>query len=155
MARSIVAALAVWLLLVPGASFAVDSAKPPQWSELNQEQKQILSPVSGNWDNMSARKRFKLLGVAKQYRKMTPIEQQRVQAQLKDWDRLTFEERERARQRYREFKQLPPEKRQELKQKWKQKAAQQSVAGPQPANPSVPAGAAMISPALPPPAPAQ
>ena len=80
MARSIVAALAFWLLLVPGASFAVDSAKPPRWSELNPEQKQILSPVANNWDDMSARKRFKLLGVAKHYLKMTPLEQQRVGA---------------------------------------------------------------------------
>ncbi len=96
---------------------------------------------------MSARKRIKLLGVAKHYLKMTPIEQQRVQAQLKDWDRLTFEEREKARQRYREFKQLPPEKRQELKQKWKQKAAEQKpVPVLQSANPS---GTANPSPAPP------
>lgn len=135
MARSIVAALVLWLFLVPGTSFAADPAKPPRWSELNPEQKQILSPVSNNWDDMSARKRFKLLGVAKHYRKMTPLEQQRVQAQLKDWDRLTYEEREKARQRYRQFKQLPPEKRQELKQKWRQKTEQKSATGLQSGDP--------------------
>lgn len=130
MARSILAALTVWLFLVSGPVLAADSSKPPRWSELNPEQKQILSPVAGNWDSMSARKRIKLLGVARHYQKMTPLEQQRVQAQLKDWDRLTFEERERARQRYREFKQLPPEKRQELKQKWRQKEARKSAQNP-------------------------
>ncbi len=104
---------------------------------------------------MSARKRFKLLGVAKHYRKMTPLEQQRVQVQLKDWDRLTYEEREKARQRYQQFKQLPPEKRQELKQKWKQKTEQKPVAGVQPANPAIPAGAAASSSVFPPVNPAQ
>ncbi|MDO8892673.1 MAG: DUF3106 domain-containing protein [Sulfurimicrobium sp.] len=156
MARPIVAALAVWLLLVSGASYAVDSAKPPQWSQLNPEQKQILSPVARNWDDMSARKRIKLLGVAKHYQKMTPLEQQRVQAQLKDWAELSPEERERARQRYQKFKQLPPEQRQELKQKWRQKAEQKPAAGLPPANPPVSANsAAALPPDVLPAAPAQ
>lgn len=94
---------------------------------------------------MTSKQRYKLLGVARQYPKMTPSAQQRVQARLKDWESLTPEQREQARKRYQQFKQLPPEKRQELKRKWQLKTQQeralQAPVAPAPLQPVAPEAA--------------
>lgn len=129
MARTILAALALWLLLASPAAYAIDPApRPPVWLELTPEQQLILTPVARNWNLMTAKQRFKLLGVAKAYPKMSIKEKQRVQQRLKEWADLTPEQRELARNKYLQLKQLPPEKRQEVKQKWQEKIQQQSTA---------------------------
>jgi thioesterase domain-containing protein len=87
---------------------------------LTYEQKQILAPVHGEWDNMPAIQRKRLLGLAQGYPKMKPEQQQRIQRRLKDWSKLTPEERTQARKKYEKLKQLPPEKRQEVRKKWQE-----------------------------------
>jgi len=121
MARRLVAAITLaFCLLAQGGAIAAQERRQPAWIELSQEQKQILAPVSGQWDAMPAIQRQRLLGVAKRYPKMKPNEQQRIQTQLKDWTKLTPEERALARKKYEKLKQLPPEKRQEVHKKWQE-----------------------------------
>lgn len=119
MARRLLAAIILTCcLLAQGIAIAAQEARQPAWIELSQEQKQILAPVSGQWDNMPATQRKRLLGVAKGYPKMKLEERQRIQRRLKDWSKLTPEERTLARKKYEKLKQLPPEKRQEVHKKW-------------------------------------
>lgn len=123
MAKRLVAAITLaCCLLAPGIAAAAQAqeTRQPVWAELSPEQKQVLAPVSGQWDAMPAIQRKRLLGVAKRYPKMKPNEQQRIQTQLKDWAKLTHEERALARNKYQQLKQLPPEKRQEVKKKWQE-----------------------------------
>lgn len=121
MARRLAATIILaFCLLAQGIAVAAQEARQPSWVELTYEQKQILAPVHGEWDSMSAIQRKKLLGVAKGYPKMKPEEQQRIQRRLKDWSKLTPEERTQARKKYEKLKQLPPEKRQEVRQKWQE-----------------------------------
>ncbi len=121
MARRFTAAIILaFCLLAQGIAIAAQEARQPAWAELTYEQKQILAPVHGEWDNMSATQRKRLLGVAKGYPKMKPEEQQRIQRRLKDWSKLTPEERAQARKKYEKLKQLPPEKRQEVQKKWQE-----------------------------------
>lgn len=149
MARTVLAALALCLLLASPASFAIDTPpKPPVWSELTPEQQLILTPVAKNWNLMTAKQRFKLLGVAKHYPKMSIKEKQRVQERLKEWAELTPEQRELARNKYLQLKQLPPEKRQEVKQKWQEKVQQQS-ATPAPLTVPQPGAEQSATPAIP------
>ncbi len=127
MARRFYAGITLALcLLVQGGAIAAPAAAAPQevrqpaWIELSAEQKQILAPVSGEWDNMPAIQRKRLLGVAKRYPKMKPQEQQRIQRRLKGWSELTPEQRALAREKYEKLKKLPPEKRQEVQKKWQE-----------------------------------
>jgi len=119
MARRLLAAITLaFCLLAQDSAIAAQETRQPTWIELSQEQKQILAPVSGQWDAMPALQRKRLLGVAKGYPKMKPEEQQRIQRRLKDWSKLTPEERAQARKKYEKLKQLPPEKRLEVHKKW-------------------------------------
>lgn len=121
MARKLVAGIAVaFCLLTQGMATAAQEVRQPAWAELRYEQKQILAPVQGEWDNMPAMQRKRLLGVVKRYPKMKPEEQQRIQRRLKDWSKLTQEERTLARKKYEKLKQLPPEKRLEVQKKWQE-----------------------------------
>lgn len=119
MAKRLFAGITLALcLLAQGIAMAAQEAKQPTWAELSFEQKQILAPVSGEWDKMPAIQRKRLLGVVKRYPKMKPVEQQRIQTRLRDWSNLTPEERALARKQYEKLKELPPEKRQEVRKKW-------------------------------------
>lgn len=121
MARKLVAGIAVvFCLLTQGMATAAQETRQPTWVELTHEQKSILAPVHGDWNNMPEIQRKKLLGVAKRYPKMKPEEQQRIQRRLKDWSKLTPEERTLARKKYEKLKQLPPEKRLEVQKKWQE-----------------------------------
>ena len=119
MAKRLFAGITLALcLLAQGIALAAQESKQPAWAELSIEQKQILAPVSGEWDKMPAIQRKRLLGVAKRYPKMKPVEQQRIQTRLRDWSNLTPEERALARKQYEKLKELPPEKRHEVRKKW-------------------------------------
>ncbi|MHB8167666.1 MAG: DUF3106 domain-containing protein [Sulfuricella sp.] len=121
MARRLAAAITLALcLLAQGSAIAAQVHRRPAWIELSQEQKQILAPVSGQWDAMPAIQRKRLLDVAKGYPKMKPDEQQRFQRRLKPWSSLTPYERAQARKKYEELKQMSPEKRLEIQKKWQE-----------------------------------
>jgi len=93
---------------------------PPQptWSELNKQQRDILAPLSRDWNQMENVRRKKWLGIADRYSTMKPEEQQRVQQRMREWAELSADQRNKVRNTYRDFQQLPSEQKQTLKQKW-------------------------------------
>ncbi len=99
---------------------AAPAKKNPSWSELTQQQQQILNPLAGEWDALDATRRAKWLSIAKRYPKMTPTGQKRVQNRMAAWVKLTPEERRKAREQYRKIGQLPPEKRDTVSEQWKE-----------------------------------
>lgn len=117
-------ALVAGLILAFSLSGPVDAVVPelrqPKWSELSLEQKQILAPLSRDWDGMEAFRKKKWLGIAKRYPTMAPEEQARVQRRMQDWAGLTPEQRTQARTQYKNLKTVPPVKKENLRQKWEQ-----------------------------------
>ena len=120
-ARSLAGALGAVLL---GSAVLVGAAQPakknqnPSWSELTAEQREILAPLSGEWNKLEPTRKKKWLGIAKRYPKMTPIGQKRTQTRMKKWASLSPEQRREAREGYRSINKLPAEKRQDLKTRW-------------------------------------
>ena len=122
--RRLIAGLAISLALA-GAVQAdtpttVIIGTPPQpgWSLLSTQQKIILAPLVGDWDQMENIRRKKWLGIAERFPKMTPEEQARVQERMREWAALTPAQRAKVRDSYKEFNQLDPEKKLAVKKKW-------------------------------------
>lgn len=111
-------ALALLVALPEPASAIVPPMSQPTWAELSAQQREILMPLSGEWDQLESFRRKKWLGIAQRYPTMTPDEQQRVQRRMKDWVKLTPAERQQARERYKSLQKAPPEQREAVKQKW-------------------------------------
>jgi Protein of unknown function (DUF3106) len=88
------------------------------WTQLSDEQKKVLAPLSSEWDTLRPWQREKMLDIARDYPKMDAKKQERVQKRLNSWSRMTPYERENARQRYQQFHSLSPEKKDELRKKW-------------------------------------
>jgi len=94
--------LVAGLALHPG--LAADAKSDPRWSELSVPQREILAPLSGEWDRLDSASRKRWLGVAKRYPKMTPVGQKRVQTRMRKWAALTPQQREEARAQYKHMK---------------------------------------------------
>lgn len=111
-------------LLAAGFTCASPAAAPakknPAWSELSQQEQQILKPLAGEWDTLDATRRSKWLGIAKRYPKMTPTGQKRVQNRMAAWVKLTPDERRKAREQYRKIGNLPPDKRDTVSKQWQE-----------------------------------
>ncbi len=118
--RALVAGLILTLSLFSPAHAVVPELRQPAWAELTQEQKQVLSPLSRDWDKMEAARKKKWLGIAKRYPTMKPEEQARVQRRMQDWANLTPEQRTQARTQYKSLKTAPPEHKAAIKKKWDQ-----------------------------------
>jgi len=119
--RGLAAALGAFLLgcaMLAGAAQPAKKNQNPAWSELTAEQRQILAPLSGEWDTLEPVRKKKWLGIAKRYPKMTPIGQKRTQTRMQKWVNLSPEERREAREKYRSLNKLPPEQRQDLDKRW-------------------------------------
>ena len=72
-------ALTVWLCFaLPAVAAQQDKAGAknppvrPAWSELTQQQQQILAPLAPEWDRMDATRRKNWVGIAERYPKMKP-----------------------------------------------------------------------------------
>ena len=88
-------------------------ARPaPRWAQLTLQQQQVLAPLAAEWDGFPDVQRYKLLGVAARYPKLTLAQQQRVQSRLQDWARLTPEQRRLARRNFKQLHELPQAERQ-------------------------------------------
>jgi hypothetical protein len=107
------------LALAISASAAV-ALHDPKWIEISPQQKTILAPLSGEWDQMDATQRKKWLGIAQRFPSMKPEEQIRVQERMTEWVKLRPEERQSARSKYKDLKKAPPEKQAAVKQKWQE-----------------------------------
>ncbi|CAG9173585.1 DUF3106 domain-containing protein [Cupriavidus respiraculi] len=104
-------------------------AARPTWAELSAEQRHILAPLAGQWDNLAEIHRRKWLQIAVRYKRMAPAEQQRLQTRMGEWAAMTPEQRRLARENYQitrslpsdvkaqawdKYQQLPDEKKKEL-----------------------------------------
>ena len=115
MAKTLVA-LTIWLCFaLPAVAAQQDKAGAknppvrPAWSELTQQQQQILAPLAAEWDNMDATRRKNWVGIAERYPKVKPAEQQRLQKNMEAWAKLTPEQRKAAREKYQTLQRLPPD----------------------------------------------
>ena len=136
MATRLLAALTFTVCLIADATAAPSTAviaTPPQpaWTALAPDQKQILSPLAGDWDKMENYRRKKWLGIAKRYPTMKPEEQQRIQERMREWAALPPEVRQEAREKFKEYNKLSPEAKAALRQRW-QEYQQQKAAQPAP-----------------------
>ncbi|MRR49520.1 MAG: DUF3106 domain-containing protein [Rhodocyclaceae bacterium] len=103
------------------ASLAVVPAfSQPNWLELNPQQRQILTPLAGEWDAFEPYRRKKWLGIAERYPSMSAEEQERIQRRMKEWVRLSPEQRKIAREKYKSLKNAPADKQQAVKEKWQE-----------------------------------
>lgn len=129
-------------LFSPANAAVIPQLKQPKWAELTQQQREVLAPLSGEWDKLESYRRKKWLGIVQRYPTMSAEEQQRIQRRMKAWVNLSPEERKRAREQYKTLQKAPPEQRQAVKQKWqeyenlpdaeKQRLQQSSKQKPQP-----------------------
>lgn len=116
----LVFAIALWLVAPISNAVIVPPLSQPSWSELNAEQKRVLSPLAGEWDQLDGFRRKKWLGIAQRYQALSPDEQTRIQRRMTTWAKLTPEERKRARDQYKSMQKAPPEKKEEVKLKWQE-----------------------------------
>lgn len=156
--RRLIAGLAFSLALAgplqAQAPTTVIIGTPPQpgWSLLSTQQKIILAPLVGDWDQMENIRRKKWLGIAERFPKMTPDEQARVQERMREWVALTPAQRAKVRDSYKEFNQLDADKKLAVKKKWEaysNLSEEDKVRARQPKAPPTEATASTISTANP------
>lgn len=116
---ALIALLLALLGVCPSGAWA-GLVHAPRWQELTPVQKQFLTPIRGEWNALDDARRFKWIGIADQYPKMTPDEQARISARLQAWVKLTPEQRKKARETYKRLSQLPGDQRPALAEKWGQ-----------------------------------
>jgi hypothetical protein len=110
--------LAFWLLIASTCFSAAPPRKLPNWQELSPQQQSVLSPLSANWDQYTARRKKTMLDIANRYSGMSPEDQAKVQRRIQRWVKLSQEERGAIRESAKKIKQMPPEKKQTLAQEW-------------------------------------
>ncbi len=122
MARALfaVVAVALGLLSFQPAHAVVPPIKQPSWVELNTEQREILAPLAGEWDQLEFWRRKKWLAIAERYPSMKAEEQARIQKRMVDWVKLSPEERTRAREKFKNLQKASPERKETMKQKWQE-----------------------------------
>lgn len=106
-----------------------DPAANVAWSELTEQQRNVLSPLSSAWDTLRPWQKEKMLDIAKEYPKMDAPKQQRIQHQLVKWSRMTPYERENARKRYQHFMSLSPEQKEALRKQWREHQKRSAASG--------------------------
>lgn len=99
------------------------------WATLTPLQREALTPLAQQWDNLPEQQQNKLLGTTKSYSSLTPLQRERFQARLTEWSKLTPAQRQRAREKYRALSKVPPEKREAIKQMAKQRELEKSGTG--------------------------
>ena len=164
-ARGFLAAVVLACAFWP-AQAVVNPITAPAWTELGPEQKAILSPLAGDWDQMEFWRRGKWLDIVQRYNSMSAGEQQRMQDRMRAWANLTVEQRKTARAMFQNVQKATPEQREALKQMWaeyealpdEEKQRLKDEAAKKAAAPRLsterPPATAKPTPKLPPPAPA-
>lgn len=90
------------------------------WTQLTDEQRQVLNPLAAEWDTLRPWQREKMLDIARDYPKMDVNKQALVKKRLSNWSRMTPYERENARKKHQQFQTLSSEKKSELRKKWQE-----------------------------------
>lgn len=108
-------------------------APAPTWAQLTPAQRELLAPLSADWDQLSAEQRTKWLNATPLLAGLPTPDLERVHERMRGWSRLTPAERlnarvafqatrqmlddERRRAKWEAYQALPPEKRKELAEK--------------------------------------
>jgi hypothetical protein len=120
----------------------------PLWNELSVAQRQVLAPLSTEWNGLDYTGKEKWLEVSNRFPHMTPDEQARVRARMVEWVRMSPQARSRARLVFQENRDVSKEQRQALWQQYqalpddkKKELAQKEIARRAPAASSAVNGA--------------
>jgi hypothetical protein len=95
----------------PGAAPHPD-AGGPRWNELTPQQRQVLGPLSNDWNSFDDRSKERWMGVAGRFHKLPPEEQQRANQRMVEWSHMTPQQRSQARLNFQESRDVPKEERQ-------------------------------------------
>lgn len=98
-----------------GMTVASSGDAPAEWRTLTPQQREVLQPLAGQWQEMDDTSREKWLNVADRYKRLPPAEQSRVRDRMVQWSRLSAQTRGEARLRFQQSRQLPADERQ---RKW-------------------------------------
>ena len=103
-------------LAAPPANAAIAAppkadAGGPAWSELSPAHRQVLAPLSKDWDGLDARSKERWIDVAGRYPKMAPEEQKRANQRMGEWSRMSVSQRTQARMNFQEIHTLSKEER--------------------------------------------
>ncbi len=98
----------------------VPTAAKPRWIDLNEDQKEALSPLQSQWDTFDAERKRKWLAMAARYPQLSPEGKQRFHERIPDYANLTPAQRETARSNFRKAYELPLEQRQSAVDQYKQ-----------------------------------
>lgn len=109
---------ALSLLVTPVSAFEFPSLRQPDWQELSPQQKQILGPLSDEWNSMDDARRRKWLGIAARYPHLSKEEQGRIQGQMDEWARLSPQQKQVIRAKYRAWLRASPEARAAMREQW-------------------------------------
>lgn len=93
-------------------------SKQPTWAQLSPEQKNILAPLSKDWDHLPDFQQQRILATAKRYPRMKSVEQQRYSKRLLEWSKLPYEQRNVVRERFKHFQSLSPQQQAQLRRRW-------------------------------------
>lgn len=118
MAAGRLAVLIAALWLATPASAAVTPIDAPRWQALSPSQKDVLAPLADDWNDLDDLQRYKWIGIADRYPRLTPEEQARIRARMRDWAKLRPEQRDRARDQYRTLRNIPLDRRESLQEQW-------------------------------------
>jgi hypothetical protein len=84
----------------------------PRWNELTAQQRQVLAPLSNDWNSIDDRGKERWLGVAGRFHKLPPEEQQRANQRMVEWSHMTPQQRTQARLNFQETRDVPKAERQ-------------------------------------------
>lgn len=84
------------------------TATKPRWADLTPAQREALSPLAAEWDQINAPRKKKWLEIGNKVALMAPDEKQRVQDRIRDWVKLSPEQRRVARSNFAHAKKLEP-----------------------------------------------
>jgi hypothetical protein len=109
------AVLMIILMTLTGTVWAQSEVSGVPWSQLGQDEQQLLQRFSGNWDQLPPERQQRLLNGARQWQNMNPQERDEARQRFQQWQQLPPDQQQRLRERFQRFRQLPPEQREAIR----------------------------------------
>jgi hypothetical protein len=120
----------------------------PKWTELMENERQVLQPLALVWDDMSTTRRRKWRSIVKNYAQLSPTDQAKIRERMGEWALLSTKERQLARLNFAQSKNVNS---QELASHWEtyQSLSEADRKALSDRTPPVPAGAAIAPKPIP------
>lgn len=90
-------------------NFNSPTETPLRWAQLTPQQRKILAPLAGLWDELDDVRKKKWLGIAERYPRLKPDQQEKLQARMVEWASMSAEQRRKAREQFALIKTVPNE----------------------------------------------